>query len=123
MKHDVKIQDLAPLFRRRKKIAAVYIFGSTATSRNRRGSDLDLAIMTRKTIPRRERLILESNVSSLLQRDVDLVIFGQAKTLLQHQIMKYGQLIFENDSTERIRQEVRARAEYLDTRSLFREIA
>ncbi|OPY06290.1 MAG: hypothetical protein A4E66_02259 [Syntrophus sp. PtaB.Bin001] len=61
-------------------------------------------------------------LSSILKRDVDLVVFGQATPLLQHQILKYGRLICENDPEERVRQEVMARAEYLDTRNLFREI-
>jgi len=70
----------------------------------------------------RERLRLEVDLSSRLRQDVDLIVFGQAKPLLQHQILKYGRLICENDPGERIRQEVRARAEYLDTRHLFREL-
>ncbi len=39
-----KFQDLTIIFRRKKRIAAVYLFGSTATGKDRRGSDLDLAI-------------------------------------------------------------------------------
>jgi len=119
---NAKFQDLTPIFRRKKRIAAVYLFGSAATGRDRRGSDLDLAIVTKSTISGRERLRIEADLSSRLQRDVDLVIFGQAPPLLQHQILKYGRLVCENDPTERVRQEVRARAEYLDTRRLFREI-
>jgi hypothetical protein len=115
-------QDLSPIFRRRKNIAAVYIFGSTATARERRGSDIDLAIIAKKEISRGEKLRLEAELSSRLRRDVDLVVFGQAAPLLQHQILKYGRLVCENDSAERVRQEVRARAEYLDTRRLFREL-
>jgi len=117
-----KLTDPTPIFRRKKRIAAVYLFGSTATGRNRKGSDLDLAIVTKRTISGRERLRIEADLSSRLQRDIDLVIFGQAAPLLQHQILKNGRLIYENDPAERIRQEVRARAEYLDTRRLFREI-
>ena len=117
-----KLPDPTPIFRRKKRIAAVYLFGSTATGRNRKSSDLDLAIVTKRTISGRERLRIEADLSSRLQRDVDLVIFGQAAPLLQHQILKNGRLIYENDPAERIRQEVRARAEYLDTRRLFREI-
>ena len=119
---NAKIQDLIPIFRRRKNIAAVYIFGSTATGRDRRGSDIDLAIIAKKVIARRERLRLEADLSIRLRQDVDLVVFGQAAPLLQHQILKYGSLVCENDPAERVRQEVRARAEYLDTRRLFREI-
>ena len=122
MKQNAKIQDLTPIFRRRKNIAAVYIFGSTATGRDRRGSDIDLAIIVKKAIARRERLRLEADLSGRLRRDVDLVVFGQAAPLLQHQILKYGRLVCENDPAERVRQEVRARAEYLDTRRLFREL-
>ena len=122
MKQNAKMQDLTPIFRRRKNIAAVYIFGSTATGRDRRGSDIDLAIIAKKTIARRGRLRLEADLSARLRRDVDLVVFGHAAPLLQHQILKYGRLICENDPAERVRQEVRARAEYLDTRRLFREI-
>jgi predicted nucleotidyltransferase len=116
------MQDLTPIFRRKKRIAAVYLFGSAATGKDRRGSDLDLAIVTKRTISGRERLKIEADLSSRLQRDVDLVVFGQASPLLQHQILKYGHLVCENDTAERVRQEVRARAEYLDTRHLFREI-
>ena len=119
---NAKMQDLTPIFRKRKNIAAVYIFGSTATGRDRRGSDIDLAIIVKKAIAHRERLKLEADLSSLLRQDVDLVVFGHAAPLLQHQILKYGRLVCENDPAERVRQEVRARAEYLDTRRLFREI-
>jgi predicted nucleotidyltransferase len=119
---NAKFQDLTPVFRRKKRIAAVYLFGSTATGRDLRGSDLDLAIVTKKRISSRERLKIAADLSSRLRRDVDLVVFGQAAPLLQHQILKYGRLICENDPAERVRQEVRARAQYMDTRRLFREI-
>ena len=122
MKQNAKMQDLASLFRRRKNVAAVYIFGSTATGRDQLGSDIDLAIISKKAIAHRERLRLETDLSTRLRRDIDLVVFRQATPLLQHQILKYGRLICENDPAERVRQEVQARAEYLDTRYLYREI-
>jgi uncharacterized protein len=127
MKNDVScakvsFQELPPIFQRNKRIAAVYLFGSIATGRERRGSDIDLAIVTKKTISGRERLRIEADLASRLRRDVDLVVFGQATPLLQHQILKHGRLICENDPDERVRQEVRARSEYMDTRYLFREI-
>jgi len=116
------MQDITSILRRRKNIAAAYVFGSMATGRNRRGSDLDLAILAKKCLSGRERIRLETEFSSLLHRDVDLVVFGQADPLLQHQILKYGRLICENDPAERIRQEVLGRAEYLDAKELFREM-
>ncbi|WP_279614670.1 nucleotidyltransferase domain-containing protein [Desulfovermiculus halophilus] len=65
---------------------------------------------------------METSVSSQIGIDVDLVIFHQAPPLLQHQVLKYGRLIFEKNRSERIRQETWARYEYLDTRYLYKEL-
>ena len=65
---------------------------------------------------------METSLSNILRKDVDLVIFGEATPLLQHQILKYGDLIYERDPKERTRQEVSARREYLDTTFLYRVI-
>ncbi|OQB51047.1 MAG: Nucleotidyltransferase domain protein [Deltaproteobacteria bacterium ADurb.Bin151] len=120
--HHINIQELSMIFKRKRWLAAAYLFGSTVTGRKRPGSDLDLAIITKKTISGRERLKMETDLAGRLGRDVDLVVFGQASALLQHQILKHGRLIYENDPAERVRQEVQARNEYMDTRHLFREI-
>ncbi|MDD5167750.1 MAG: nucleotidyltransferase domain-containing protein [Syntrophales bacterium] len=114
--------DLTPIFKRRKKIAAVYLFGSVAMGRSHSGSDIDLAVITKNPISTHERIAMETDLSNVLHRDVDLVVFGQATALLQHQILKYGRLIYEADPAERARQEVYARAEYLDAKYLFREL-
>ena len=103
-------------------IVAVYVFGSVATGRSRAASDLDLAIMSRGQISGDERIAYETELSNTLGRDVDLVVFGQSGALLQHQILKNGKLVFESDFGERVRQEVMARAEYLDTRFLYQAL-
>lgn len=103
-------------------IVAIYIFGSVATAKNRSGSDIDVAIMVRDQVKGMERVQLETSISNILRKDVDLIIFGEATPLLQHQILKYGDLIYERDPKERTRQEVAARREYLDTTFLYRVI-
>jgi predicted nucleotidyltransferase len=103
-------------------IVAVYIFGSVATAKNRPGSDIDVAIMLQGRVKGVERVKLETSLSNLLGKDVDLIIFGEATPLLQHQILKYGYLIYERDSKERMRQEIAARREYLDTAFLYKVI-
>ena len=103
-------------------IVAIYIFGSVATAKNRSGSDIDVAIMVRGQVNGMERVQLETSLSNILRKDVDLIIFGEATSLLQHQILKYGDLIYERDPKERTRQEVAARREYLDTTFLYRVI-
>lgn len=103
-------------------IVAIYIFGSVATAKNRSGSDIDVAIMVRGQVNGMEQAQLETSLSNILKKDVDLVMFGEATPLLQHQILKYGDLIYERDPKERTRQEVAARREYLDTTFLYRVI-
>ena len=106
-----------------KNIAVIYLFGSAATGKMRPSSDLDIAIMSTCGIDGFERVAMETELSNLLHMDVDLVIFHQAQVLLQHQILKYGHLLYEGDASVRVKQETMARREYLDTRFLFRELA
>lgn len=105
-----------------RTIVAAYLFGSAATGRERPHSDIDLALMIRGSIDGFERVELETALSNLLGKDVDLVIFSQAPPLLQHQILKYGRLICESDTGERVRQEVAARWQYLDSQFLYKLI-
>ena len=108
--------------RQNTTIVAVYIFGSVATAKNRPGSDIDVAIMIRGQLTGMERVQLETSLSNILGKDVDLIVFGEATPLLQHQVLKDGYLIYERDPGERTKQEVAARREYLDTTFLYRVI-
>ncbi len=105
-----------------RTIVAAYLFGSAATGRERPHSDIDLALMIRGSIDGFERVELETALSNLLGKEVDLVIFSQASPLLQHQILKYGRLLYEADTGERVRQEVAARWQYLDSQFLYKVI-
>ena len=101
-------------------IVAAYVFGSSVAGKERRASDIDIAIMVRESMGGFERVQLETELSNLLGKDIDLVVFGSVSPLLQHQILKYGRIVYEADPTERVRQETMARKEYLDSRSLYR---
>ncbi len=107
---------------RQKHIAAIYVFGSIATGKDRWGSDIDLAVMVCGELSGMKRVEMETTLSNLLGRDVDVVIFGKSSALLQHQILKYGRLIYEANPPERIRQEVQSRRNYLDTTFLYKKI-
>lgn len=101
-------------------IAAAYVFGSSVAGKERRESDIDIAIMVRGSMGGFERVQLETELSNLLGKDIDLVVFSLASALLQHQILKYGRIVYEADPGERVRQEVTARREYLDSLVLYR---
>jgi len=105
-----------------KAVIAIYVFGSSATGKNRPGSDIDLAVMVAGAFSGMARVEMETALSNLLSRDVDLVVFGQASPLLQHQILKYGRLIYEAAPRERVLQEVGARRHYLDANFLYKKM-
>jgi predicted nucleotidyltransferase len=113
---------IANFGREHRQIVAIYLFGSIVAIKQRMGSDIDIAIMVRGSVGRMERVEAETFLSNLLNRDVDLVIFGDASPLLRHQILKYSHLVFESDPQERVRQEVAARREYLDSLTLYKVI-
>jgi hypothetical protein len=69
-----------------------------------------------------ERVEMETALSNLLRRDVDLVIFHSSSPLLQHQILFHGRLVYEADPRERVRQEVFARNAYFDTAFLYKKL-
>lgn len=116
------IEKIRKLAAGQKNIVAVYLFGSVATERDRQGSDVDLAVLIRGHMGGFERIEMETHLSNLLRKDVDLTVFGETTPLLQHQILKYGKLICEIDPEQRVKQEVAARSNYLDTKFLFKEI-
>ena len=102
------------------RIVSLHVFGSEATGRAGNRSDVDVAIMVRSEVEASQRIRWERELSVLLSKDVDVVVFNRATPLLQHQILKYGLLVHEKDPKERVRQEVISRRHYLDTRSLYR---
>lgn len=109
-------------FSSHEQIAAVYLFGSAARGIMRKSSDVDIAVMTFCPIPTMKRISWETELSNILSKDVDLIIFSQAGSLLQHQVLKYGKLLYEKNFKERVRQETTTRREYLDTRFLHKEL-
>jgi len=82
----------------------------------------DIAIMISKPVDGLERVRLETNLSNVMGKDVDLVIFGRVSPLLQHQILRYGRLVYEANPKERVRQETVARRQYLESLFLYRII-
>lgn len=117
-----EIEKIKAFCSKQSSIAAVYVFGSAATGKDRKKSDLDLAVMVKERLEPMERIEMETRLSNLLHRDVDLVIFDQGSPLLRHQILLYGRLIYEADPKERVKQEVYARKAYFDSAFLYRKL-
>lgn len=121
--HLVKLAEkIRDVLTRYPGVAAAYVFGSTATGDRKKGGDVDVAVFLREPGDPWDRIEMERELSVALNADVDLVIFARASSLLQHEVLRTGVLVYEADPDERIRQEVLARRRYLDERRLPKTI-
>lgn len=109
---------------RHRDIQAAYIFGSAATGRVRRDSDVDVAVLLAR--PRRggrslsHRLRLMADLSAALRRnDVEVVVLNEAPPLLAHRVLSKGRLVLERSRSARVRFQVRTAGRYLDLIPMF----
>ncbi len=104
----------------------VYLFGSQARGKVWAESDVDLAVLLGPAVPPERRgevrVRLIGELMSVFQRnDVDVVVLNEASPLLTYEgILRDGRLLFEADRLARIRFEVRAFQEYVDTAPMRR---
>lgn len=78
-------------------VAFAFLFGSHAAGRQRRSSDLDLAIYFHSPPEGLAILDLRNEWSNRLGVEVDLVILNKASAFLRHQVMKTGEKLVVND--------------------------
>ncbi len=112
------VEKIREVLARYPEVAAAYVFGSTATGRPRKASDVDVAVMIHGALDPWRRIDMERELSVALLADVDLVVFAESSSLLQHEILRTGVLVYEKDREERVRQEVIGRRRYLDEQHL-----
>jgi predicted nucleotidyltransferase len=103
----------------KKEILAAYVFGSVASGRTRRDSDVDVAVLLRDGMsPSRRfqfRLKLIADLGAKLHRsDVDVVILNESPPLLAHRVLSKGKLAFERSASARIRFQVMTANRYAD---------
>lgn len=116
------VEKIRRVLDRYPEVAAAFVFGSTATGRPRKGSDVDVAIMILGASDPWWRIDMERELSIALEADVDLVVFAESSSLLQHEILRTRIFVYEKDREERIRQEVIGRRRYLDEQHLSKWI-
>lgn len=95
-------------------IQLVYVFGSYAKGNNNRNSDLDIAILMEE-MDFNDKLSLIGDLTDIFKRnDIDLVILNSANSVLKHQIIKYGKLIYMKSEDIKVKFEVKVLKEYMD---------
>lgn len=105
-------------------IDAVYLFGSGARGNMREKSDIDLALLfsteAGNKLSRFDQLLtIAIDLESITGRHVDVVDIREVPLVLQHQILKHGKCMIENNSRSRISFEVDSRRRYFDMRRIY----
>ena len=109
---------------KRREIAAAYVFGSVASGRTRKDSDIDVAVLLTRPLPAHRaityRLKLMADLGSALHRsDVDVVVLNDASPLLAHRVLSRGRRVFERSKSARVRFQVQTANRYADVIPMY----
>ncbi|MDI6728288.1 MAG: nucleotidyltransferase domain-containing protein [Thermodesulfovibrionales bacterium] len=101
-------------------VILAYLFGSEAKGTSGVLSDIDVAMFVDKGVDKSERfdmrLRLSNELSSIMNRMVDLVILNDSPVQLSYEIIKHGKVIFCKDKSMQVDFETEILSRYLDRR-------
>lgn len=96
-------------------IRLLYVFGSYAKGENTPKSDLDIAVLLEHDYNPLDKINILGDLCDLFKRDdIDLVILNSANSVLSHQVIKYGKVIYEESEETKVIYECRVQKEYMD---------
>src|SRR5438105_1847734 len=107
-------------FKKRPEVRLAYLFGSQATGRTNRLSDVDVAVLANpsaalKNTPYGYKALLITDIMKALKRnDVDVVLLQEAPYFLRQRIITSGTPLYVKDELERIRFEADVMNRYPD---------
>jgi predicted nucleotidyltransferase len=87
----------------------ILIFGSFVKGTTHQESDIDIGFYAKdKKIDKYEIFMLAQELAALLKREVDLVNIAEASTVFQAQIYTTGTVIYSDDDTLRMNEQMKA---------------
>ena len=85
------------IYKKKKNILTVYIFGSYGTNYQRKDSDLDLAILFDESPEVMRQMELAGKFELKLGIEVDLINLNKADIILKHDVITKGEKIYSQD--------------------------
>jgi hypothetical protein len=89
------------IFNRYPEILAVYLFGSSATGKKHRESDLDLAIVPASPQARDRKLDILTDLAREGFDNVDLIFLDTDDIVLRYEAVKHNRLIYHTEDFDR----------------------
>jgi len=119
---NLKVNELKQLLReilmKQDDIVFAYLFGSFATGRIHKFSDIDIAVFLKEYNIKIYKKIF-SDLAINLPTEIDLIILNKAPPLLRHKVIKEGFLLFSRDENARIRFIEKTLIQALDFRETY----
>lgn len=114
-------KQLREYFQEKKIIKLVYLFGSMATKKEGKLSDIDIGILFDDSLDKKEELELQLEIIGkiidiLKIGDIDLVIMNNSSIALNYEVIKTNKPIFIRDIEEKVDFEHYILSRYLDRR-------
>ena len=92
--HHPSLDRLEKVFRKYPDIQAIYLFGSTASGKTHTESDLDLAILPRKSSMRDQKLDFLADLAREGFCNVDLVFLDTVDIVIKFESVRQNRLIY-----------------------------
>ena len=106
-------------------VAVVYLYGSLVREQMTPFSDVDIALITKHTLPSLARLNLELDIEMELSAinipQADARVINLAPLIVQGRVATEGVLLFSNNEEKRVAFETQIRSQYFDLQPVLRE--
>lgn len=114
----INLNPVSKSLQQNDRVSAAWVFGSVATGKDRPDSDIDIAVLFIEGLDKQirfdMRLAIAAELAGLTGREVDVIDMQAAPLLLQHQVRRFGYLLFEKDHAYRMDFDVKSRRQFLD---------
>ncbi len=113
-------------FKNDPRINSLYLFGSYARDKIKPLSDIDIAVLLRKSVAKKEYWdikleLLNKAMTALGTDEIDFVLLNEAPYELRYNILKEGRILFCRNEKEKVEFQEKAVMDYLDTHALREE--
>jgi predicted nucleotidyltransferase len=110
------IKKIEQLLAKEKKVVFAYLFGSLASGKTNKESDIDVAVFLdcKKEYFFKERINLINHLSKNLEKKTDVIILNRATPFLKFVVLQEGILILDKDESKRIDFDLKSTNEYFD---------
>ena len=102
-------------------VDALWVFGSQAKGTSRRDSDVDLAVLFRRSPSPMELAEARQELAAALGRDVDMVDLVRASPVVAMQVLRHGRLVLDASPRRRRQFAAAVPGRYEDLKILRRQ--